>query len=234
MENHQPTVFQCTTIESLLRANPLFRSLSDEQLQQMCRFSHLRRLKEGEVLFNHGDEVEHFYFVYRGLIKLYRQSPIGHEKIIELQDRGRTFGEALMFLDQSTYPVSAAAMKDSELVAISTRHFLAQLKASPDTALIILGDISRRLHELLNEIEALSLLTGRNRVATYFLDQSLHKGPSFQLEIPKNAIASMLSLQPETFSRLLKELCNNHIIEVKDNHIRVVDNKGLRAQAGLV
>ena len=233
MDNKNIPHTQCTRMESMLRSNALFHSLSAEQQQQMCRFSHIRHLNEGDVLFHHGDRVENFYFVYSGLVKLFRQSPLGHEKIIELEAAGSTFAEALMFLDQDSYPVSASAMKNSTVVAISTQHFLALLKSSPDTTMMILGYMSRRLHELVNEIETLSLHTGRNRVATYFLDQSLHKGPSFKLDIPKNAIASMLSLQPETFSRLLKELCTNDVLRVTDNNIQILDAERLRQHAGL-
>ncbi len=223
----------CNQMEQLLRENPLFSRLTDEQLQRMCRFSKVIDLKEGEILFNHGDRVENFYFVYQGLIKLYRLSAVGHEKIFELESAGSTFAEALMFFDLAAYPVSAAAMKRSTLVAISTRKFLGILKESADTSLMIMGDLSRRLHELVNEIEHLSLLTGRNRVATYFLDQTMNKGNDFKLDIPKNAIASMLSLQPETFSRLLKELCQTGVLEVQDCNIRIVDQDKLRQQAGI-
>ena len=218
----------------LLRQNLLFSRLTQEQLEEMCRFSKFIELKEGDVLFNHGDQVESFFFVSKGLIKLYRQSPSGHEKIIELEGEGRTFAEALMFFEQTTYPVSAAAMKDSTVVSNSTRRFLNILKTSTDTSLMILGDLSRRLHELVNEIENLSLLTGRNRMATYFLDQTLNKGAEFKLEIPKYAIASMLSLKPETFSRLLKELCKMGVLEVDDSTIRILDQDKLRQQAGIV
>lgn len=221
-------------MELLLRQNPLFSRLSQQQLDTMCECSKIIELKEGETLFNHGDHVDSFYFVYSGLIKLYRQSSFGHEKIIEMEGSGRIFAEALMFYDQTTYPVSAAAMKKSTLVSISTKKFLNIIKNSPDTGLMIMGDLSRRLHELINKIENLSLLTGRNRVATYFLDQTLNKGDHFKLDIPKNAIASMLSLQPETFSRLLKELCQLKILEVKDCHIRILDQARLRKQAGII
>lgn len=221
-------------MELLLRQNPLFSRLTNEQLEEMCVFSRIIELKEGEILFNHGDHVENFYFVYDGLIKLYRQSAFGNEKIFEVEGSGRIFAEALMFNEQTSYPVSAAAMKKSIIVAISTRKFLRIIKKSPDTSMMILGDLSRRLHELINEIENLSLLTGRNRVATYFLDQTLNKGNEFRLDIPKNAIASMLSLQPETFSRILKELCKLKVLEVKDCNIRILDQTLLRKQAGII
>jgi CRP-like cAMP-binding protein len=96
-----------------------------------------------------------------------------------------------------------------------------------------MGELSHRLHELINDIEQLSLMTGRNRVAMYFLDQSQEKGLEFKLDIPKNAIASMLSLQPETFSRLLKELTNKGAIEIHESHIKVLDQNLLRKLAGI-
>jgi CRP-like cAMP-binding protein len=223
----------CSHMELLLRQNPLFARLTSEQLSSLCSHSKILELSEGSVLFNHGDTVHNFYFVYSGMIKLYRQSPFGQEKIFEMEAAGQIFAEALMFLEQTNYPVSAAAMQKSIVVAISTHHFLKILKESVETSLLIMGDLSRRMHELINEIDKLSTLSGRNRVATYFLDQSMNKGHEFRLDIPKNAIASMLSLQPETFSRLLKELCTQQIIEVNDSNIRILDKQLLRISAGI-
>ena len=221
-------------MESLLRQNPLFGRLDQAQIDEMCSYSKIVNLAEGEVLFNHGETVTNFYFVYSGLIKLYRQSPSGQEKIFELQEAGQIFAEALMFYEQTKYPVSAAAMKKTTLISISTRQFLHILKNSTETSLLIMGDLSKRMHGLINEIDKLSSLSGRNRVATYILDQSMNKGLQFHLDIPKNAIASMLSLQPETFSRLLKELCKNQAIETKDSFIKILDLELLRKNAGIL
>ena len=99
---------------------------------------------------------------------------------------------------------------------------------------MIMGDLSKRLHALINEIDHLSLMSGRNRVATYFLDIYLNKGAEFTLDIPKSAIASMLSLQPETFSRLIKELRTRKVLEIRDNGIRVLDEQQLRQLVGIV
>ena len=222
------------SIDILLRQNPLFSHLNQQQLDEMCQYSRTIELQEGENLFHHGDLVINFYLVIQGLIKLYRQSADGHEKIFELEGPGRTFAEALMFHDLNQYPVSATALKKSTVLAINNRKFLKILNQSPATCMLIMGDLSKRLHELIVEIERLSLHTGRHRLATYFLDKALHEGKDFDLEIPKNTIASMLSLQPETFSRLLKELTSKSIIKAKDCHIQVLDLQQLKRQAGIV
>lgn len=221
-------------IYSTLRSNPLFSQLNDEQMFRACDNAKVLYLKEGARLFNRGDEVHSFYFVVEGLIKLYRNSPSGHEKIIELEESGQTFAEALMFFHKPGYPVSAVAMENSTVIAIKTHAFRAVLESSSKACISVMGDLSLRLHELVVEIEHLSLMTGQNRVAMYFLDQSQKHGNRFKLEIPKNAIASMLSLQPETFSRLIKDLAKHRAIEIHDCNIVVLCQDKLRAFAGII
>lgn len=220
--------------EAVLSQNPLLSSLTSEQLHDISSHISIVKLKDGETLFNQGDEYHSFYLVISGLIKLFRHSPSGQEKIIELEGAGKTFAEALMFNEQSNYPVTATAMQKSVLFKISAIHFRNLLLESPETCMSVMADLSYRLHGLLKEIDNLSLLTGRNRVSMYLLDQALTKGNKFRLEIPKNAIANMLSLKPETFSRLLKELSNQKTIEVHDSGILVLDLNSLRKFAGII
>lgn len=216
-----------------LRKNILFTHFNDEQFDQICRHARVLNLKKGELLFNQGDEVHYFYVVYSGMIKLYRLSMDGHEKIFELEGQNEAFAEALMFGEQRSYPVSASALQDSILLEINNHYYMKILSESFETSMMIMTDLSRRLHSLINEIDNLSLMTGRNRLATYFLDQALNHGNEFTLQIPKSTIASILSLQPETFSRLLKELCNKEVIDVNENRIKVLDMEGLRKNAGI-
>ena len=219
--------------EALLSKSPLLSSLTQTQLEGISSHISMTKLREGETLFKQGDEYHSFYLVVSGLIKLYRHSPSGQEKIIELEGSGKTFAEALMFNDQSHYPVTATAMQDTVLYKISGVHFRNLLLESPETSMSVMSDLSLRLHALLKEIDNLSLLTGRNRVSMYLLDQALTLGKEFRLNIPKNAIANKLSLKPETFSRLLKELCKRDVIEVHDSLIIVLDLQSLRQQAGI-
>jgi len=233
MQSNHKTLPSCPDVLELLKANPLFKGFDEELLKKSCAHFKIAQIDEGETIFNRGDVVHHFYFVVSGLVKLYRQSPNGQEKIIELEKAGQTFAEALMFFDQAVYPVSAIAMDTSIILTIQSHFFMELLRSSTTICINVMGELSHRLHELINDVEQLSLMTGRNRVAMYFLDQSQEKGLEFKLDIPKNAIASLLSLQPETFSRLLKELTTKAAIEVKENLIRVLDQDLLRRLAGI-
>ena len=220
--------------QEVLIKNPLLSRLNADQLDEISGHITTITLDEGEVLFNQGDEYHSFYLVVSGLVKLYRLSASGQEKIIELEGAGKTFAEALMFNEGSNYPVTSKAMQKTVLFKINATHFRNLLLESPETCMTVMSSLSYRLHALLKEIDNLSLLTGRNRVSMFLLDQALTKDKEFRLEIPKNAIACMLSLKPETFSRLLKELCTQKVIEVHDNRIVVLDMQLLRKFAGII
>jgi CRP-like cAMP-binding protein len=215
-----------------LRDNHLFRSLSDEQMEQLSAATTLKSLDPGEHLFEAGSRADEFYLLASGQIKLYRLSPAGQEKVIEIIRPGQTFAEALMFLDIPTYPVNAQALAPASLYAIKNRVFLDILRGSVDTCFHVMADISMRLKHHLNEIDALTLQNATLRVVNY-LGQLIPSGESEAAEITlpaaKNIIASRLSITPETLSRILNVLSSRGLIAVEGLHIRVHDVDGLRA-----
>jgi len=116
-----------------LRRAYLFAQMPDEQLQILCTSMQEIPLANGEGLFRHGQPAERFFYVFEGLIKLFRLSPDGGEKIIEIIRPGETFAEAVMFMGpHGRYPVSAAAVADSHLLGFSQKNYLGLLRESPD------------------------------------------------------------------------------------------------------
>lgn len=67
-----------------LYASHLFSGLSDEQLANVRKHSHVTEPDEGKSLFYHGDDLICFYLVLEGKIKLFRVSPKGKEKVVDI------------------------------------------------------------------------------------------------------------------------------------------------------
>ena len=217
-----------------LRENHLFRSLTDEQMAQMCAATATRRLEQGDHLFEAGYKAEEFYLIASGQMKLYRLSPTGQEKVIEIIRPGQTFAEALMFLDIPSYPVNAQALTDVELYAIKNRVFIDILRGSVDLCFNVMADISMRLKRHLNEIDALTLQNATLRVVNYMshmIPAGVDAASEITLPAAKNVVASRLSITPETFSRILHTLSGKGLITVDGLHIRVNDVERLRGYA---
>ena len=218
---------EVTGIREALAASHLFSELSAEQMERVRRHSHMTDMVEGESLFFQGDNASCFYLMLMGRIKLFRVSPEGKEKVVEIMEAGSTFAEALMFRDQPHYPVTATALTPSRVIGINCREYKAMLRESIDSCFLLLGSMSLRLHGLIKEIDALSLDTGTVRTVAYLLHQAPPDRASFELRVAKSVIASRLSVKPETFSRILKSLHESEILTIEGRFVTIHDRDAM-------
>ncbi len=212
-----------------LRGVPVLTALDELQLERTAVKARRLHFSEGESLFSQGDIALRFFYVHRGQIKLTRVAADGNEKVIEVVSAGQTFAEALMFRDHPTYPVSARSVYAAEVFSLDARDFRHMLKKSTETCLVLLGDMSTRLHRLIREIDDLTLHSGTCRVASYLLSELPGDLDAYDLPLPKGVLASRLSVKPETFSRIIKQLSERGIIAVNGHHVTVHSRKELAA-----
>jgi CRP-like cAMP-binding protein len=180
-----------------------------------------------------GEPCAAFQVVIVGQVKLYMLSASGHEKVIELIGQGGSFAEALMFLGMPCV-VNAQALADSLLLSVQRAAVLDELGRDDRFALRMLAGLSRRLHGLVQDVQAYALQSGVQRVIGYLLrDQEPDEGSAgvvtVSLPVSKVTVASRLSLTPEYFSRVLRELELAALIEVDGRDIRIPDVRRLAA-----
>jgi CRP-like cAMP-binding protein len=215
-------------IINALKQSHLFTRLTDVQLDRVYRHSQVVKLEEGQQLFAQGEDVTNFYLVLSGKMKLYRVSPDGQEKIIEIVPQGGLFAEALMFMDQPHYPVSSAALSATTVIGIEANDFKDMLRDSVETCLLLLGNMSFRLRQLVHEIDTLTLHSGTCRVASYLLQHAPDDRESFELDTAKGVIAARLSVKPETFSRIIKNLRGEGVISIDGSKITIHNREALK------
>lgn len=217
---------------SELRQAYLFAQADDAHLLALAGTMQETHLEAGDTLFTHGQPANRFFFLRTGQIKLFRISPEGQEKIIEIIHLGQTFAEAVMFMgNQGRYPVNAQAITDCKLFSFEQNAFLRMLSESNDIAFGMLASMSRRLHMLVNQIDSLTLQNATYRLAMFLLEHVPDDGQAssdVQLTTPKGVIASRLAIKPETFSRILAKLKRYGLIDVHGNHITLLNLQGLR------
>ena len=216
---------------------PLFNDLDAAELQRLAAGCQLRRYERGDMVFRMGDPCDAFYVVVTGQVKLFVLSPTGQEKVIELVAPGHSFAEALMFLNRPCL-VTAQTLADSLLLQVHRDVVNDELQRDPRFALRMVAGLSRRLHGLVHDVQAYALQNGMQRVIGYLLrdvePDADHGGEAVtvSLTVSKATIASRLSLTPEYFSRVLRELEEARLIEVDKRDIRILDVQRLAEYHG--
>ena len=228
---------------------PLFQETTAQELQRLAAGCRLRRFGRGEAIFRVGMPCDEFHVTVMGQVKLFAISPAGQEKVIEIAGPGITFAEALMFTERP-YIINAQALSDTLLLSVGKDAVVDEIERDPRFALRLLGGISRRLHGLVHDVQAYSLHSGMQRVIGYLLsslpEESARTLPTLEayagqgcapvstaarpvialkvsLPVSKATIASLLSITPEYFSRVLRDLETEGLIHIDKRDILIPD-----------
>ena len=218
-----------TNVDLLLNA-PLFSICSVQDRELIRRFTRHRNLMSQEVLFWQNDACEAFYFLLKGYVKLCRR--FHHkERILGFVEPGQLFAESAVYAG-SGYPYTGVAIEDSELIVIQAYPFTRFLYSRPQLASRFITHISNCLHRQLQERDQSKKHNAQQRVAAYLLapwsglntETPVRRLPGRRLDL-----ANLLTMTPETLSRILKRFKDARWIEQRGDEISVVDPMALRS-----
>ena len=212
----------------LLLELPLFAGLAPDELLSLLSDARVAVAPAASLLFLQGDPARHFYVVLEGWVKLFRTTAEGDEAIIAVIPQGQSFAEAAVF-EEGSYPVSAAMVDDSRLLCIPAEPFLDKVIKDRHMVMKMMASMSRRLRQLVNQVEDLSLKSSVERVAGYLAGLCTEEsgGAIVRLPLDKAVIAKHLGMQPETLSRSLARLRGQGIV-AEGNTVRISDVTVLR------
>jgi CRP-like cAMP-binding protein len=224
--------------EALLEHLPMFQQLEPHHRRQLALSARCIAAVKGETLFDRGDAPLGMYVVAFGQVKLALVNGHGVEKVIDLRGAGQSFGEAVMFLEKP-HVVTAQAVSDTLLLLLPSEAIVARIEQDPRFARAIIGGLSRRLHELVADVERLATRSGTARFIGFLLrdcgaqlDEVETSGEATEVDInlpvAKGVVASLLNVTQEHLSRILHDLAEAGLIEVHGRRIRVLDLHRLR------
>ena len=227
----------------------LFSELSDNELDAIASFSHLKKFSKGEIIFFDTEPYLGYYGLIEGIIKIYKISKAGREQIIHLVTPCNTFAEVPIFENyenvltgNATYPANAMSISDyTEAILISAKPFLSFLENNSGLCFKLLSNLSKRLRFQTEHIESISLQDITKRLSVYIIhefeikNKDLKSKPDntnyIDLTISKYDLASFLGTIIETLSRTFKKLQDENIIQVHGKRIEIIDLKKLKQYA---
>jgi len=215
---------------AFLRNAPLFGHLADDDIGRIAGHAREIRAPRGTILFHRGEAAAGFYLLVYGQVKLFFTSQRGDEKVVKVVAQGETFGEAVAF-DGKAFPVTAQTLADALLLYLNGAGVIAELSSNPRFAARLVSGLCRRIHGLVEEVEACTLQSGLQRVVGYLLrdcDPALSGPQTVTLTTTKGVIASLLNVTQEHFSRILHDLAARGLVEVRGREVRIPDVDRLR------
>lgn len=229
---HPPGV--SAQFESLLRLNPIYHRLSEEDRRRLAAVSRVRSFGRGETIFAEGDPPDFLYTVIDGRVKVVKVLSAGKEVILEIFGPGDPVG-AVAALESRPYPASAVTLAPTSCLAVQRAGFFALLESSPTLARGLLVGLSFRLVELTRRIAEVAGSRVEVRFAHLFLKladrmgEPRQEGVFIPLALSRQDLADLAGTTIETGIRLMSRWGKERIVLTEKDGFLLADRASLEA-----
>ena len=221
--------------EEVLRGVWLFSGLQPGDIAQLGRVALVRRYAPRETVVSQGDDSGDLFAVLSGRLKVTWNDAEGGEVLLSILEGGDVFGE-IALLDDQPRSATVTAMEKCELLVVERRGFRALLTAVPALALNLLRVMSRRLRDLSDRTQNMSLLNVESRLAKAILQLAERFGKeerrgeiSLTLKLSQQELANMIGATRELVNRRLRGWQDQGIIDLANGHVVIRDAAALAA-----
>lgn len=193
-------------VEQTLSSCALFRGLSAAELIEISLQTEftVRSYARDEVVAFEEDPCNALGVLTSGSIHIQRIFPSGRLLTIETFGPGDSFGEALVFSDQSTYPATLIARENTSVLYIPRALIVMLCSRYPHFLETFLQTLSNRILLLNRKIKNLSLGSVRQKVANYILEEHhRQRSDAISLASNRNELADFLGIPRPSLSREL-------------------------------
>lgn len=201
-----------TSVKELLQRFPLFKNLTDYEMEPVLDIARNRLYRQGTHLFMQGDPLTNVYFILNGKIKIYRTDIQGKEQIVNVLGEGSMFPHQGFFRNDN-YPAHAEVLEEATLVYIPIPLFEQFLITNPEVSVKVfkvLGDI---IVDLQNRLEEQILHNTYEQIILLLLRLTASHGEiineeevSITTQFTNKDLANMIGSSRETVSRTLTQL----------------------------
>ena len=191
---------------------PLFTGVSAAALQAVAQATTMRHYRRNMFIFAEGEPAESFHFVVDGRVRVFRDTPGGHEQTLQVLERGGLLA-VVCFIDGWPYPASAQTVVESSIGSVRNADLAGLVQRHGDLAWKLLQQFARRLIWAQGRIYDLALRSATGRVVSALLQfareqgkQDAHGLLTIDLPLTHRELGQLTGVSRETVTRTLGQL----------------------------
>lgn len=220
-------VTSSTNAVAFLQRVSIFKGVSPESLTRVASITGEKSYAKKSIIFHEGDEGDTLYILKVGRVKISKITEDGREKTLTIMQPGDFFGEMAIF-DNMPRSATAEVIDDAATVyTVAKRDFERILVENPSIAMQIMGDLTRRIRQVNQQVEDLAFKDVHERVASTLNLLSKSEGRAIgskvliNLKMTHQDLANMVGSSRETVTRALNRLQDDGVISIAHQQITI-------------
>lgn len=201
---------------------PLFKGVEKNQLKSMikCLNGKIINVKKNETIFLEGDLAQNFGIVLMGKVKIIRDDFYGNRSVLTVLKESEMFAEVFSFAGLNSFPVSAVADKDSEIMLLNTDKVMTMCSASCHYHNLVIKNLLKEMAQktlsLNKKIRYMSEKTTKDKLMSYLSDQAKqNNNAEFIIPFNRQALADYLGVERSAMSAEIGKLKKSGLIDTK-------------------
>lgn len=213
------------TLKSYLERNGELK-VSPGDLEILKGSVRIMNMDERAMLLGQGEECLYLPVVMSGRVKVIKNSESGREIVIyHIDEGGSCILSALGILNGTTYPASAFCEKKAEILLFPSRLVRDFVNRYEGWRNFIFRLYNSRFHQLFEFIDEILFSRLDVRMARYLLSEEDRTGT---VRKTHQQIAEELGSTREVISRILKDMENRGLLDLKRGSLVLTDRENLK------
>lgn len=206
-----------------LKKIPFLSDLSDEALIALAEKAKPAKFPKQATIIMEGDETSSLYIMLSGKVRVFSSDDKSKEIMLLIQEPGSYFGELSLLTDEPR-SASVVTLETTTCGVISKSDFINWLKVHPDVAIMLLGVLSKKIHQLTDKVRSMALSNVYERTVKALQAMAVVEGNASVIHNrpTQQDLASMVGASREMVNKIMHELTKGGYIEVQEKALIIV------------
>ena len=214
-----------------------FQHLQREDMNLLFWDEDVHFFKRGSVIYSEGDSAKGCYFLFSGVLKVFKTGIEGKEQIIKFAKPGNLIGFRSV-LSKERACTSAKVIEDTIVCFIPGNVLTKLIRENSDFAMELMEITCRELDEANDYITDIAQKTVRERLAEILVHLEstfgLTEDNTLKIALTREELANMVGTATQSVIRLLSEFKSDKLIELNGRKIKILNSKALKKVGGIL
>jgi len=227
MVKHKTSCEECLNYDCLIK-----RSCSTEEIEAVEAEKVSLKIRKKQSIIQEGNESHSMYFVYSGIIKVFKIGAFNKDQIVRFSVEGNILGHR-GFIPENVYPISAQAITESQVCLFTKEYFFYLVKNTPKLSINLVLVFAKELFHEEAKLRDMAIFNVREKVAKVLLLLIEKFGINENNEIidieflSRQDIAEYVGLTSNQITKVLSEFKSDGFIETSGKKIKILSQEKL-------
>ena len=200
-----------------------FKQLNKDELRLTNENKVQIHFKKGEIISKQGSFVTHIMYLKNGYAKVYKETDINSNLILDIIPQGKLIGLTSLFNKDNIARFSVAALDNTVVCSIDRNTIEKLIHQNSQFAKTVIASLNEESLQFYDKMASLTQkqMNGRVADALIYLSENIFKSNKFKMILSRKDLADFTGMSMMSVVRTLKELKTDGIIEDEKGFIDI-------------